>query len=188
MQKEGYKALTGLRREKPYKRNWGSDKKFWLKPWPSRIRRESFENFLKSKFEHVKIRFEKLFIQFLIDQKLGSIDRKCFDWTSINRASIETDRGWPKFLITISINRNSGKKNLKKKKKKPVLCRNSLKHWKNKMHKYEVKCFSKTQVLNPISQNLRFSIHSLKFLSIKYDLHKTQRIFKLGWSNQRHTQ
>ena len=125
MQKEGYKGLTGLGREKPYKKNGGKRQKIWLKPWPSRIERERFENLLKSKFEHVKIRFEKLFIQFSIDQKLGSIDRKCFDWTSINWASIETDRGWPKFLIAISIDRKIGsidrnyekkKKNLKKKK------------------------------------------------------------------------
>ena len=132
---------------------------------------------------------------FSIDQKLGSIDRKCFDWSSLNRASIETDRGWPKFLITISIDRKIG-----------LIDRNS---WKNKflknqsnfvqkllkalnlmkiMHEYEMKCFSKTQVLNPVLQTLIFSILSLKFSSIKYVLHKTQGIFKLGWLDpKKHT-
>ena len=108
MQKEGYKGLIGLGREKPCKKNGGKQQRIWLKPWPSRIERESFENFLKSKFEHVKIIFEKLFIRFSIDRKLGSIDQKCFNWTSINRASIEMDRGWPKFLIAISIDRKTG--------------------------------------------------------------------------------
>ena len=32
----------------------------------------------------------------------------------------------------------------------------------NHMHEYEMKCFSKTHVLNPIFPKLRFSIHSLK--------------------------
>ena len=58
----------------------------------------------------------------------------------------------------------------------------------NHMHEYEMKCFSKTHVLNPIFPKLRFSIHSLKISNIKYVLHKTQGIFKLGWSNQKHTQ
>ena len=58
----------------------------------------------------------------------------------------------------------------------------------NKMHEYEMTYVSRTQVLNPVFPKLRFSIHSLKFSSIKYDLHNTQGIFKLGWSNQKHTQ
>ena len=60
-------------------------------------------------FEHVRIKcFKKLSIWFLINQKLGSIDRKCFDWSSINQALIETNKGWPKFLIAISIDRKIG--------------------------------------------------------------------------------
>ena len=58
----------------------------------------------------------------------------------------------------------------------------------NHMHEYEMKCFSKTHVLNPVFPKLRFSIHSLKISNIKYVLHKTQGIFKLGWSNKKHTQ
>ena len=57
MKKEGYKGLTSLGREKPYEKNGGKRQKIWLKPWSSHIERESFENFLKSKFEHVRIRF-----------------------------------------------------------------------------------------------------------------------------------
>ena len=153
---EGYKGLIGLGRENPCKKNGGKQQKIWLKPWPRRKEREGFENFLKSKFGHMKIRFEKLFIRFSIDRKLDSIDQKCFDGTNINQASIETDRGWPKFLIAILIDRkrilidpNFGKNNFRK-KNKLVYCRNSSMHWKNKMHEYEMKCFSKTQVLNPV--------------------------------------
>ena len=58
----------------------------------------------------------------------------------------------------------------------------------NHMHEYEMKCFSKTHVLNQVFQKLRFSSHSLKISNIKYVLHKTQGIFKLGWSNQKYTQ
>ena len=132
--RKGIKVLLALGEKNLAKRMEERGKKIWLKPWPSRIETESFENFLKSKFEHVKIRFEKLFIRFSIDQKLGLIERKCFDWTSINRASIETDRDWPKFLIAIlidqkigSINRNSRKNKFLKIKE--ILCRISSKHW-----------------------------------------------------------
>ena len=80
MQKEGYKGLIGLGREKPCKKNGGKRQKNLIEALTeSYIERESFENFLKSKFEHEKIRFEKLFIRFSIDRKLGSFDRKCFD-------------------------------------------------------------------------------------------------------------
>ena len=106
---KGTKVLLALGEKTLAKRMEENNKKIWLKPWPRRIEREALKNFLKSKFGHVKIRFEKLFIRF-------SIDRKCFDGTNFNQAWIETDRGWPKFLIPIlidwkriSIDRNFGK-------------------------------------------------------------------------------
>ena len=137
---------------------------------------------------------KKLSIWFSIDWKLSSIYWKCFDWSSINWASIKTDKGWPKFLIAISIdrkigsiNQNSGKNKFLKNQSK--FCAKTLKalNFMNKLQESEMKCFSKTQVLNLVFPSLRFSIHSLKFSSIKYVLHKTQGIFKLGWSNQKHT-
>ena len=131
---------------------------------------------------------------FSIDQKLGSIDRKCFDWSSLNRASIETDRGWPKFLITISIDwkiglidRNSRKNKFLKNQSNFVQKLLKALNLMKIMHEYEMKCFSKTQVLNPVLQTLIFSILSIKFSSIKYVLHKTQGIFKLGWSDKKKT-
>ena len=57
----------------------------------------------------------------------------------------------------------------------------------NHMHDYKMKCFLKTQVLNPVFPKLRFSIQSLEISTIKYVLHKTQGFFKLGWSNQKNT-
>ena len=57
MQKEGYKGLTSLGREKSYKNNGGKRQKFRLEPWLSCIEREKVEKLLKSEFEHVKISF-----------------------------------------------------------------------------------------------------------------------------------
>ena len=150
MQKEGYKGLTGLGREKRQKN--------LIEALIESYRERKFWKLFERKFEHVKIKFEKLFIQFSIDRKLGSIDRKCFDWTSINRASIKMDRGWPKFLIAISIDwktgsidRNSGNFFIFFLKQTSFVQKlvKSL-NFKNKMHEYEMKCFSKTQVLNPV--------------------------------------
>ena len=59
--------------------------------------RKSFEKFEKCLNTWKRKVFKKLSKQLSIDRKLGSIDWKCFDWSNINRASIETDRGWPKF-------------------------------------------------------------------------------------------
>ena len=42
------------------------------------------------------------------------------------------------------------------------------------MHEYEMKCSSKTQVLNPIFQNLDFNQSPPLFLSNKLVVHKTQ--------------
>ena len=57
----------------------------------------------------------------------------------------------------------------------------------NKMHEYEMKCFSKTQVLNPIFPKLRFS-NSLPLSSQTQNMFctkkKTQSNCKLGWSDQ----
>ena len=47
MQKEGYKGLTGLGREKPCKKNGGKQQKIRLEPWPSLIEREKVEKLLK---------------------------------------------------------------------------------------------------------------------------------------------
>ena len=57
MQKEGYKGLTGLGREKSCKKNGGKRQKIDVKPCPIRREREKFEKLLKSEFEQVKISF-----------------------------------------------------------------------------------------------------------------------------------
>ena len=121
------------------------------------MEREKVENFLKKMSLNTwRTVFKKLSIRFLIDWKLGSIDQKCFNWSSINRASIETDKGWPKFLIAIlidrkigSIDRNSGNKFLKNQSKFVQKLLKALKLM-NRMHEYEMTCFSKTQVLKPV--------------------------------------
>ena len=55
------------------------------------------------------------------------------------------------------------------------------------MHKYEMKCFSKTQVLNPVFPKLRFSnILPLKsYTQNMFCTNNTQGNFKLGWSDRK---
>ena len=121
--RKGKSVLQALEEKNLAKRMEENDKKILIRALTDRIERKSVWNFFEKVFEHVRIKcFKKLSIWFLIDRKLGSIDWKCFDWSSINQASIETDRGWPKFLIAISIDRkiglidrNSGKKKFLKK-------------------------------------------------------------------------
>ena len=58
----------------------------------------------------------------------------------------------------------------------------------NKMHEYEMKCFSKTLVLNPVFPKLRFSINSPYILKHQTCFAQNLRNFKLGWPNPNHTQ
>ena len=56
------------------------------------------------------------------------------------------------------------------------------------MHEYEMKYFSKTQVLNPSFPKIKiFNYSPFKNTNTKYVLHKknTQSNFKLGWSNRK---
>ena len=142
--------------------------------------RKSWKTFEIVSWNTWKSVFKKFFTRFSIDRKTDSIGRKCFDWSNTNQASIETDRDSQTFLIAISIDRkidsidrNFGKNRFLKNQSNFV--QKLLKALKlmNRMHEYEMTCFSKTQVLNLVFPTLRFSIHSLKFSSIKYVLHKT---------------
>ena len=55
----------------------------------------------------------------------------------------------------------------------------------NKMHEYEMKCFSKTQVLNQVFPKLRFSnVLPLNSQTQNMFCTKTQSNCKLGWSNR----
>ena len=124
--RKGKSVLQALEEKNLAKRMEENDKKILIRALTDRIERKSVWNFFEKVFEHVRIKcFKKLSIRLSIDQKLGSINRKCFDWSSINRASIKTDKGWPKFLIAISIcqktlliGRNSGKTEFWKSKQK----------------------------------------------------------------------
>ena len=128
MQKEWYKGLTGLGREKPCKKNGGKWQKIILEPWPSRIEREKVEKtFEKVSLNRWKSVFKKFSTWFSIYRKTNLIGRKCFDWSNTNRAPIEIDRDSQTFLIAIligrktsSISRKSGKiRFLKNKAKTP---------------------------------------------------------------------
>ena len=57
------------------------------------------------------------------------------------------------------------------------------------MHEYEMKWFSKTQVLNLVFPKLRFSKHSpFKFSNTKYVLHKLKVFANLVGQTEKHTQ
>ena len=91
------------------------------------------EKFWKSD-EHVKLKvFKKLSMRFSIDRKLGLIDQKCLRLIQQRSSTDRNTQNQTKFLIAISIDRetgsidqNSGKSNFLK--NKAILCRNSSKH------------------------------------------------------------
>ena len=63
MQKEGYRGLTDLGREKPCKKNGGKrQKQNGLEPWTSRIEREKLKNFLKKWVWNCQTRVLKNFV------------------------------------------------------------------------------------------------------------------------------
>ena len=132
--RKGKRVLSALEEKNLAKELAENDKKNLIWALTNWIESEFLKTFWKVSWTCENQVFKKLSIRFSIDRKLGSINRKCFDWSSINRASIETNRGWPKILIAISIDWktysidwNSGKNKFLK--NKAILCRNSSKHW-----------------------------------------------------------
>ena len=110
---------------KTLQKEWRKTTKKLIRAWTESYgERKSWKLFGKMSLNTWRTVFSKLSIRFSIDWKLGSMNRKCFDWSSINRALIETDRGWPIFLIATliywkigSIERNFGKKQIFEKSK-----------------------------------------------------------------------
>ena len=130
--------------------------------------------------------------------KSKSIFKKSYSWFSIDFLvrSIKTDGGSFKFLIAILIdwkialiNPNSGKNTFLKNTANFVQKLLKVLNFMNKIHEYEMKCFFKNTSFKFSFPKIKIFKHSpFKFSSTKYVLHKTQGIFKLGWSNQKHTQ
>ena len=120
-----------------------------------------------------------------------------FDWLKISFNWSKHTEAHLKILNTISIdrktdwiNRNSRKTEFLKKitwfLKKKLL---KALYIRNKMHEYEMKWFSKTQVLNSVFPKLRFSKHSpFKFSNTKYVLHKLKVFANLVGQTEKHTQ
>ena len=128
-----------------------NDKKFAVEPCRVREKEESLKNFWKRCFEIVKIwLLKKAHLRFSIDRKSVSIDwnkqkfiknfKRIFDWSK-NR--LDQSKIWKTRIL----------------EKTTWFLKTLLKvlNIRNKMHEYEIKCFSKTQVLNPVFPNLRFS-------------------------------
>ena len=164
MQKEGYKGLTSLGREKPCKKNGGKWQKNLIEALTESYRERKFWKLLKSKFEHVKIRFEKTLYKIFDWSKIR------FDWTKmlrLNKYQSSIDQNGQR--MTKVFNRNFvwlknrfnqskfWKKQIFEKKKQTSFVQKPLKvlNFKNKMHEYEMKCFSKTQVFNPVFQKFK---------------------------------
>ena len=74
MQKEGYKGLTGLGRQKPCKKFGRKRQKILSGALPSQRERGKFEKVWNSPI-WVKKKKKKLDSRFLIDRKTASIDR-----------------------------------------------------------------------------------------------------------------
>ena len=139
--------------EKNLARNYEeNDKKNCCGALPSRRERGKFENFWKMCFEQVKIwLLKKLIYDFwLIENQFRLIEIDRSSQKILKEISIDWKTDW--------INRNSGKTEFFLKKITWFL-KKLLKALKirSKMHENEMKCYSKTQFLNLVFPNLRFS-------------------------------
>ena len=101
MQKEGYKGLTSLGREKPCKKNGGKWQKNLIEALTESYRERKFWKLLKSKFEHVKIRFEKTLYKIFDWSKIR------FDWSKMLRLiQYQSSIDWNKQRLTKDFNCN----------------------------------------------------------------------------------
>ena len=113
-------------------------------------REEKFKNFLKKDdLKQSKNCFKKLEIRSSIDQKSGSINRTRQRLTEI----LKQDFDWSKNRLDQS---KFWKKTAFERKTWFFEILPQSIEYKEKMHEYEMKCFPKTQVLNPIFQTFRF--------------------------------
>ena len=117
----GEKNFAKRVEENDKKLDWSLDRVVW--------REKKLKTFWKNEFEHVKNSFLKTLYTIFDWSKIR------FNRSSINRASIETNRGWSKFLIAILIDWKIGSIDRNSRnffffwKIKAILCRNSSKHW-----------------------------------------------------------
>ena len=183
-EKEGAKESYRPCRRKTLQKFWRKTTKILLGAFDrSNRERKSLKNFEKV-YEHVRNSvFKKLPVQFSTDRKLDSIDRKCFDWSNTNRAPIETDKDSQQIFYR---NFNQSKNRFNRSKfwknqffeKHNIIMQKLLKALnfmeKKKKHEYEMKCIFKNTCFEP------------NFPKIKI-FNQDPYIFKLGWSNQRHT-
>ena len=147
---------------------WLKTTKILLRPLDrSNRERKSFEQSLNSE-EHVRNSVLKKTLYTIFDWSKNRFDcskmlrliqnQSSIDWNTQKQTKIliAISIGWK----TLSIGRNYGKNSFLKIKAK--YCRYSSKalNFMNKMHEYEMKCFSKTLVWNPVFPKLRFSNNS----------------------------
>ena len=152
MKKKGYNGHTGLWREKPSKKLGGKRQKNCCGALSSRRERErKVWKLLKKVFwTSQDLSFKNAYLRFSIDWKLVSIDRNRQKLTKFFKRNFY----WSKNRLDQSkIWKNSILEKITWFLKTLLKALNI----RNKIHKYEMKYFSKTQVLNSVFPNLRFS-------------------------------
>ena len=92
MQKEGYKSLTCLGREKTCKKNGGKRQKIGLEPWLSHIEREKVEKLLKKWVWTCENQFLKNSLHDFqsIEKQIQSVENASIDPTTIEHQSRQT--------------------------------------------------------------------------------------------------
>ena len=178
MKKKGYNGHSGLWREKPSKKLGGKRQKILCGALPSRRERGKFEKLLKRMlWTSQDLTFKKAHLRFSIDrnkQKLTNNFKRIFDWS---KNKLDQSKIWKNRIL----------------KKTTWFLKTLLKalNIRSKIHEYKMKCFSKTQVLNPVFPNLRFS-NILPLKSQTQNMFCTKKILKvisnLVGQTERHTQ
>ena len=142
-------VLPALREENLAKIEEENDKKFVVLPSQVRERRKVWKELLKKVWISQRTLFKKAETRCLIDRKTGSINqtkqrlteflKQDFDWSKIR---LDQLKFWKKQLL----------------REKTWFLKSYHKalNITKKMHEYKMKCFPKTQDLNPIFQKFRF--------------------------------
>ena len=128
MQREGHNGQTGLERGKPSKNFGGKRQKIYWWALSKSEREKSLKNFLKSKFEQVKLWFLKTWFTIFDWSKIS------FDWSKQTEASKKFLKQFQLIKKPIgSIEANRGSQNFWEKKQFLKITnthfRNTSKHW-----------------------------------------------------------
>ena len=142
-------ALPALREENLAKIEEENDKKFVVLPSQVRERRKVWKELLKKVWISQRTLFKKAETRCSIDRKTGSINQTKQRLTEF----LKQDFDWSKIRLDQS---KFWKKQLLREKTWFLKSYHKALNITKKMHEYKMKCFPKTQDLNPIFQKFRF--------------------------------